>query len=167
VVFAGGVGESGRSGEGYQERVEYAVDLYKKGYAKHLIFSSGYMHIFKEPLVMRALAVSLGVPKGAIILEDQAVNTYENVKFSKEILEDRNWRNILLLSSPYHMRRASLVFRKIATNTNVIYLPVEKSVFYRRPRYTSILSRTIELRHIEGMLHECLGILYYWWKGYI
>ena len=46
--------------------LQQAVELYKKGYAQHLIFSSGYMYAFKEPLVMKALAVSLGVPEEAI-----------------------------------------------------------------------------------------------------
>src|SRR5262249_15153747 len=43
VVFAGGVGESGQAGGGYQERVLQAVDLYRAGYAPHLVFSSGFV----------------------------------------------------------------------------------------------------------------------------
>ncbi|MBN1912900.1 MAG: glycosyltransferase, partial [Candidatus Omnitrophica bacterium] len=39
VVFAGGVGESGRAGQGYEERVLYAAELYKKDYAKKILFS--------------------------------------------------------------------------------------------------------------------------------
>ncbi len=35
VVFAGGVGESGRAGGGYQERVKQAVDLYRAGMADY------------------------------------------------------------------------------------------------------------------------------------
>ena len=65
VVFAGGVGESGKAGGGYQERVKQAVDLYKAGYAPVLVFSSGYVYSFREAEVMRALAVDKGVPAGA------------------------------------------------------------------------------------------------------
>src|SRR4029077_9655377 len=37
VVFAGGVGESGRAGGGAQERLKQAVDLYRAGYAPFLV----------------------------------------------------------------------------------------------------------------------------------
>ena len=106
VVFAGGVGESGRAGGGYQERVKEAVDLYRQGYAPHLVFSSGYVFAFHETEVMRSLAVSNGVPADAITLETRAANTYENVAYSNEIAGRHGWKRILLVSSPYHMRRA-------------------------------------------------------------
>jgi uncharacterized SAM-binding protein YcdF (DUF218 family) len=170
VVLAGGVGESGRPAQGYEERVQHAVELYKKGYADYLIFSSGYMYVFKEPLVMKALAMSLGVPEKAIILEDKAINTYQNVKFVKAILTKKNWDKIILVSSPYHMRRTSLVFNKIASYIKVIYSPIPESKFYKRAllnaRGKKIL-RKINLKQIKGIVHEYLGILYYWCKGYI
>lgn len=170
VVFAGGVGESGKPGQSYEERVQYAVELYKKGYANYMIFSSGYMYVFEEPLVMKALAVSLGVSESAIILEDKAKNTYENVGFSKGILEKNAWNKILLVSSPYHMRRVSLVFNKIAKGIEVRYTPIPKSLFYSHPDkdiYGRRIWGRINLRQIKGIFHEYLGILYYWFKGWI
>jgi len=167
VVFAGGVGESGLAGEGYQERVESAVELYKKGYAEHIIFSSGYMHLFKEPLVMRALAVSLGVPSDEIFLEDHAVNTYENVVFSNAILKSHNWRSILLISSTYHMRRVRMVFQRNAKDIDVTYIPFKNNFFYMRTASKNIFSKKINMPQIKGIMHEYLGIVYYWWKGYI
>ncbi|MFC1674320.1 ElyC/SanA/YdcF family protein [Candidatus Omnitrophota bacterium] len=170
VVFAGGVGESGKAGQGFEERVQYAVELYKQGYAKNMIFSSGYTYVFEEPAVMKALAVSLGVPETAIILEDEAKNTYENVKFTREILDKKGWDKILLVSSPYHMRRASLVFQKQAKEVKVIYTPITKSIFYSRDKRDSQGRKkwkSVNLAQIRGILHEYLGILYYRWKGNI
>ncbi|MDD4878951.1 MAG: ElyC/SanA/YdcF family protein [Candidatus Omnitrophica bacterium] len=170
VVFAGGVGESGEAGQGYLERVEYAVELYKAGFAKNIVFSSGYMYIFKEPLVMKALAVSLGVPAEAIMLEDRARNTYENVKFSEKILQDKKWDSILLVSSPYHMRRVSMVFKKTGEKIEVAYTPIPQSSFYSHKTanyYSGGNWKQIDLRQIEGILREYSAIAYYWWKGYI
>ncbi len=172
VVFGGGVGESGKAGQGYEERVQYAVDLFKKKYAKYLIFSSGYTYVFKEPEVMKALAISLGIPQGSIILEDNAKNTHENVKFTKEILDKRYWNKILLISSPYHMRRASLVFNRSAKDIKITYTPIPKSKFYMHGHELKELKgkkvwKQINLRQIKGLVHEYLGIVYYWWKGYI
>ena len=170
VVFAGGVGESGNAGQGYEERVGYAVELYKEGYARNLIFSSGYMYVFEEPLVMKALAVSLGVPENAIILEDRASGTYENVKFTEEILSKNGWEEILLVSSPYHMRRVALVFNKIAKNIKAKYVPIKNSFYYSHPnedKFGKKFIKWIRLYQIKGILHEYLGILYYRWKGWI
>jgi uncharacterized SAM-binding protein YcdF (DUF218 family) len=166
VVLGGGVGESGKAGQGYEERVEYATWLYKKGYAGHVIFSSGYTYIFKETLVMKALAVSLGVPESAIILENKAVNTFEKVKFIKEILDNERWKNVIVLSSPYHMLRVSKVFNKQAPGINVTYAPIPKSTFYSHEN-RGVFSKKIDLRQIGGIIHEYLGIVYYWWKGWI
>jgi len=170
VVFAGGVGESGKAGQGYEERVEYAAKLYKEGYAKNLIFSSGYSYAFKEPEVMKALAISLDIPEKAIILEEAARNTVENVKNTTDILIKHNWNKILLVSSPYNMRRAFLVFKKTAKNVNVIYTPIRKSRFYAHPKRNEDGKRIwkrINVQQIKGIIHEYLGIIYYWFKGYI
>jgi len=168
VVFAGGVGESGKAGQGYEERVQYSVDLYNKGYAKYIIFSSGYTYVFEETQVMKALAVSLDVPQEAIVLENKAGNSYENVKFTRDILMQKGWRKILLVSSPYHMLRTSLVFKKNAKDIKVTYTPLPRSLFYfRANKVGKIIQKRISLKQIKGILHEYLGILYYWWKGWI
>jgi len=170
VVFAGGVGESGKAGQGYEERVKFAVDLYRQGYAKNIIFSSGYKYVFKEPLVMKALAISLGIPEDVIILEDKARNTYENVEFVSKILYKEGWKKILLVTSPYHMRRASLVFKKIAKEINVTYTPMPKSRFYSHENMDEEgrrIWKRINLNQIKGIMHEYSGIVYYWFKNYI
>lgn len=167
VVFAGGVGESGKAGQGYEERVDYAVKLYRQGYAPHLIFSSGTQFVFNEADVMKSLAVSLGVPIEMIILEDKAANTYQNVKFTKEILDKRNWKKVLLISSPYHMGRVSLVVKKIAPQITFIYTPSESHFYSHETQTKNIISRSINLNQIKGIAHEYFGIFYYWLKGYI
>lgn len=170
VVFAGGVGETGQAGQGYEERVDYAVELYKKGFAKNLIFSSGARSTFPEPYVMKALAISLGVPPEAIVLEDQAASTYENVTLTDKVLNERKWKRIILISSPYHMRRASLVFRKTAPDKEVVYSPVADSQFYRhggKDEKGGKIYRQVNLSQIKAIIHEYIAIGYYRLKGYI
>ncbi len=166
IVFGGGVGESGKAGQGYEERVGYAVDLYKRGYADHLIFSSGYQYHFNETLLMKALAVALGVPEKAIILEARAANTYENVKFTKAILDKEGWKKALVVSSPYNMRRASLVFDRLGKDITVVYTPLLNSTFYLHAK-AGLFNRRTSVRQIRGIMHEYMGILYYQWKKWI
>ncbi len=160
VVFGGGVGETGSPGKSTIERARYAVGLYKQDYAKKIIFSSGYTFRYNDAENMKLFALSMGVPERNIILEEKANSAYENVKFSKAILDKNGWNTILLVSSPYNMTRASLVFRKLADKTKVIFTPVPDSQFYDR----KIGSRW---QQIGAIMHEYLGIFYYWTKKYI
>jgi uncharacterized SAM-binding protein YcdF (DUF218 family)/glycosyltransferase involved in cell wall biosynthesis len=160
VVFAGGVGESGKAGGGYQERVKQAVDLYRQGLAKHVIFSSGYVFAFREAEIMRDLAVANGVPAEAVVLEQRAANTYQNVVYSNEILQSHGWRSILLVSSPYHMRRGLLVWHRAAPQVVVVATPVPQSQFYEH-------GAGANLEQIRGLLQEYLAIARYWTQGKI
>ena len=160
VVFAGGVGESGRAGGGVQERIAKAVELYHEGVAPNLIISSGYVFTLREAEVMKAIAAANGVPSSAIVLEESAADTYQNVVFTHRILTDRNWRRIALVSSPYHMRRALMTWRKVAPEIEVIATPPAASQFYAHERGASP-------EQIRGLLQEYVGIVYYWWLGRI
>jgi uncharacterized SAM-binding protein YcdF (DUF218 family) len=169
VVFAGGVGETGKATQGYEERVEYAVELYKKGFAENLIFSSGYMYHFREPVIMKALAVSLGVPSESVNLEDKARNTYENVILTKEIMDRNKWRKVLVVSAPYHMRRVALVMRKNAPGIEPVFTPVPESIFYRHgvTKEGEPDIKQLNMRQLRAFIHEYLGIILYWLKGWI
>lgn len=161
VVFAGGVGESGQPGGGYQERVKEAIDLYRGGFAPKIVFSSGYVGPFPEAEIMRDLAVTTGqVPAEAIVLETKAANTYENVVFTRRVLAENHWQRVLLVSSPYHMRRALLTWRKVAPEVEVIATPVPYSQFYTHDR-----GATFE--QLRGLLQEYVAIVVYWWKGWV
>jgi uncharacterized SAM-binding protein YcdF (DUF218 family)/glycosyltransferase involved in cell wall biosynthesis len=160
VVFAGGVGESGRAGGGVQERVSKAVSLFHQGVAPRLIISSGFVYTLREAEVIKAIAIANGVPAEAIILEERAANTYENVEFTNRILQDKGWRHIALVSSPYHMRRAMMTWRKVAPDVGVVATPPESSQFYAHHRGAS-------LEQIQGLAQEYAGIVYYWWVGRI
>ncbi|MBI2093771.1 MAG: YdcF family protein [Candidatus Omnitrophica bacterium] len=160
VVFAGGVGESGQAGGGYQERVKHAVDLFHQGMADRLIFSSGYTFVFREAEMMGSLALSLGVPASKILLETKAANTFQNVTRTAEILRRNGWHSALLVSSPYHMRRALLTWHTQAPEIEVIPTPPEHSQFYVR-------DSSIRWEQIRGILQEYGSMVYYWYKGWI
>jgi uncharacterized SAM-binding protein YcdF (DUF218 family) len=160
VVFAGGVGESGKAGAGYQERVKRAIELYREGHAPRLIFSSGYVGAFPEAEIMRELAVDHGVPRAAVLLETRASNTYENVAHVRALLGQHGWRTILLVSSPYHMRRALLTWRSVAPEVTVVATPVADSEFYAHTWGAT-------LEQIEGIGREYAAIAAYWWRGWI
>ena len=160
VVLAGGVGETGKAGGGSTERLNEAIELYRAGYAPYLVLSSGYVYSFKEAEEMRDRAIAQGVPAASIALELRSTNTYQNVTFVDEILRDHKWRSILLVSSPYHMRRATMVWHKLAPDIAVTATPPPRSQFYDHAR-----GATFE--QVRGILYEYLAILGYWKNGWV
>jgi uncharacterized SAM-binding protein YcdF (DUF218 family)/glycosyltransferase involved in cell wall biosynthesis len=160
VVFAGGAGESAEAGGGYQERVKQAVGLYRAGYAPQMIFSSGFVYAFREAEIMRGLAMDLGVPADAVILEQRASNTYDSVIQTRDIARQRGIREVLLVSSPYHMRRALLTWRRQAPDIEVVATPVPSSQYYAHGNDAS-------LRHYRGIAWEYAAILFYRSKGWL
>jgi len=160
VARGGGVGESGKVGQGHEERVDLAAKLYRRGFADKVVYSSGFKYIMKEARVMKALSVFLGIDERDIILDESPVNTYQMVMDLKKILAENGWKNVILISSPYHMRRLKLLCDKGLENVNVYFVPVEKCSFYAR-------DKRVKISQIKGIIHEYLAIVYYGLKGYL
>ncbi len=160
VVLAGGIGESGNAGEEYQEKVKRAVELYQQGYASNLIFSSGATYVFNEAQVMKALAVSLGIPERAIILDEQGGGNYSSFMSVRNIMEARNWSRMLLVSSRYNGARSRLVAAKNFPRGHVALTPASRSAFFGN-------QADVRWKHVRAIGHEYAGIIYYWWKGYL
>ena len=160
VVFAGGVGESTLAGGGALERVKQAVDLYRARYAPVMIVSSGYVYTLREAQVMRAMATDQGVPASAILLEETAANTYQMVNRVADMLHAHGWRRVLLVSSPYHMRRALLVWKRVAPDVTVIPTPPDSTQFYEHDRGAS-------LEQVRAIVQEYVAIAAYWRRGWL
>lgn len=160
VVLAGGIGESGEPGEAYQEKVSHGVALYRQGYAPRLIFSSGEGYLFREGQVMKALAVSLGVPDRAIILEQRGGGNYLSLLNVKRILDTEGWSRVLLVTSRYNTARSYLVARKNLPGVTVRLTPSPRSVFFGE-------QDRVTWGRLRAIAHEYGGILYYWVRGCI
>ena len=51
-----------------------------------------------------------GVPANAVFAEGQSRNTIQNAYYSYKIMQAHEWTSALVVSSPSHLRRASLIF---------------------------------------------------------
>ncbi len=96
-----------------RERVLESVREYKSGTAPHIIMSGGAAHNrYVEAAAMKRLAVSEGVPTDAILEEDQAQNTIQNIYYSNQIMTAQGWHSAEVVSSPSHLPRAALILAK-------------------------------------------------------
>jgi uncharacterized SAM-binding protein YcdF (DUF218 family) len=95
-------------------RAESAIGLWKEGYAPLLIFSGGSsdpQSVASAELMKRA-AVAAGVPANAIAVEGTSATTEENAQRVAELMKGRGLRSAILVTSPYHQRRAAILFER-------------------------------------------------------
>ena len=90
--------------------------------------------------------------------------------YVNRIANEHQFRNLIFVSSPYHMLRLSLVVEKNMLEKKAQYAPILSGSFYRRSEgsgWEYIFLKKINMEQINGILHEYLAIIYYWWKRYI
>jgi uncharacterized SAM-binding protein YcdF (DUF218 family) len=102
------------SGGDTSARAQEAIKLYKNGWASHLVFSGAALDKTgpSNATAMRKEAVANGVPLHAIMIEEESVNTEENAANSLALIQQQGFHRIILVTSAYHQRRASLEFDK-------------------------------------------------------
>jgi uncharacterized SAM-binding protein YcdF (DUF218 family) len=95
---------------------EFAAGLYLRGFGSILVCTGGVAHQGDllatrwektEAEMYADIAQRLGVPHESILLESRATNTAENIRFSRELLAERNIqpRNIVIAVKPFMQRR--------------------------------------------------------------
>ncbi|MFJ9040365.1 YdcF family protein [Streptomyces sp. NPDC102406] len=105
-----------------------AVDLYNRGFAPLLVFTGATSPTTRdlmprgEAIHYRERALELGVPSSAVLVETEARNTGENIRFSKTVLETAGIpvSSVLLISKPYEERRAYATARKLWPEVEIL-----------------------------------------------
>ncbi len=69
---------------------------------------------------MKQRAVELGVPSDVILIEHTALTTRENALFSGEILRRQQLLRALIVTQPYHRRRAVAAFRRVGIQAKAL-----------------------------------------------
>ncbi|MPM78494.1 hypothetical protein SDC9_125505 [bioreactor metagenome] len=96
------------------------AELFLKGYGDNIIFTGGFGRITKniwnmtEGEKFAEIAISMGVPKNKIIIENEASNTGENINKIKKLLKDLDLHpsSFLVVDKPYRERRTFATIKK-------------------------------------------------------
>ncbi|MFF3821123.1 YdcF family protein [Streptomyces bluensis] len=97
------------------------ADLYHRGMMPLIVFTGANSRTTRDRMPRgeaehyRERAVELGVPAEAILVEPNARNTGENIRFSRALLEAGSVpvSSVLLISKPYEERRSYATARKL------------------------------------------------------
>ncbi|MFF3685724.1 YdcF family protein [Streptomyces sp. NPDC002187] len=76
----------------------------------------------QEAVAVLERALKLGVPGDAVLVEPRARNTGENIRFSRELIEEAgaDVSSVLLVSRPYEERRAYATARKLWPDVDIV-----------------------------------------------
>ena len=117
-----------------RRRLDTAIDALNK-YPHCICIVSGGQgsnEVVAESYAMKKYLVEKGISKDRIIMEDKSTSTFENIKFSYEILDRMGYsRDITIVTDGFHQYRASLIAKKIgggnitafSADTEARYLP--------------------------------------------
>jgi uncharacterized SAM-binding protein YcdF (DUF218 family) len=98
-------------------RARHAEALYAQGLAPHVIISNEPLSshgVQTTWLELRSVGlVHLAIPDEAIVpIPEISDSTYEEALRSRDIMRAHGWRSAILVTDPFHMRRATLTFRQ-------------------------------------------------------
>jgi uncharacterized SAM-binding protein YcdF (DUF218 family) len=169
VVIIGGSFEKGSESKernevfinSSSERLTKALEIYKKN-PRILILFSGFSNAIKpqewsESDMAKKFFLDQGVKIDNLIFENQSRNTFENVKYSKDIIANYTgtWG---LVTSAHQMPRSFFAFKKkglILEPISVDYKTGTSRMFWIHFDISSGLSNW------SIILHELIGIAYY------
>ncbi len=134
VVFGARVYADGRPSLAAADRVATGVELYHAGLAPVLLISGGPGDgETTEAEGMKRLAISLGVPAGAILIDDAGLNTASTVRNAGTLLPRSR---VLAVSHGYHLARVKLMCERAGLRAYTVPA-AESRMLSRKPMFVA------------------------------
>jgi uncharacterized SAM-binding protein YcdF (DUF218 family) len=158
VVLSGG-SHTGRGDEGGAilgtrslDRLVQGLRLYRQGAAPVLVLSGGSGPV-PQADSMRAVAVELGVPAAALVVERRSRTTRENAAEVRRLVPAAH--RIVLVTSALHLPRAVALFRR--EGFAVTAVPAD---YLSPPRFAfdQLLPRASAIAASDAAIHEWVGL---------
>ena len=107
---------------------ERGAELFLAGWAPLLIFSGGLGRLTDgvweetEADKFSKIALQMGVPENAILVENKSTNTGENILFTQRLLQQQELypNRFIVVQKPYMERRSFATFKKLWPEKDII-----------------------------------------------
>ena len=148
------------SGGETSARTDEAVKLYNDGLAPLVIFSGAALDP-NGPSNARTMAdeaIRQGVPASKVLLDEAAQNTRENASGVAKLTSQNNVHSIILVTSPYHQRRASIVFsRVLGAGVKILNHSSYDSSWRRSHWWATSYSQSLTLAETQKVIFELVS----------
>jgi uncharacterized SAM-binding protein YcdF (DUF218 family) len=112
---------------------------------------------------MRTLLVQIGVPADRIVLESESRNTHDEAVAIAAMLPSLHADRVVIVTSAVHMRRSLATFRA----AGIAAIPAIVQHQHYGMRWSEWLIPSYSgLSFSSDLLHELVGIPYYWIRGW-
>jgi vancomycin permeability regulator SanA len=150
IVFGNTIRSDGHPSPRLQARLDKAIELYNNGTIKNIIVSGGLEpNGFNEATVMMEYLVEKNIPPERIILDSNGNDTYSTAKNCTQIMHEKKFQSVILISQYFHLPRAKLAFER----------------FGDYPIYTAH-ANFFELRDFYSLVREVVAYVVYWVRKY-
>ena len=151
---------------GDPDRFFGGIELLKAGKANNIIFTGGILpwqkNIQPEGQILAKFAEEYGIPSSQIIVTGDVENTRDEAKAVREMLTKNNTNKVILVTSAFHMPRASKLFLK--EGIEVQTYPVDFKAGIRNITPMDFLPSADAFSSIQFSLRELIGRAYYSFK---
>lgn len=137
----------------FQARIDQAIELYKQGRVRYLLFTGGLSaeDSLAESQAARAYAISRGVAEKDILIEERSETTHQNLVEAQRVMKEHNLTSAIIVSDPLHLRRALAMAKSLEMDATVS--PA------RNTRYRSLRTQ------LPFLLRETYFIHRFWFFG--
>lgn len=152
IVLGAQVKPDGEPSLQLQWRIDAAVEAWKEHNC--IIVTCGAQggnEPAPEAHVMRDELIRQGVPEEYILVEDQSFNTRQNINHAVSLLEGREVRRVLIVTSDYHLARAMAIAEDAGLDATGVGSPTLQGL---RP-------------WVKNQGREALAWIKYWMQKYL
>jgi uncharacterized SAM-binding protein YcdF (DUF218 family) len=144
----------------YADRATRAAELFRQKLAPVVVASgirlrpsAGISELMTHDLIER------GVPRENILpFPQDADNTKEEAQFLRKLVQEKNWKNVIVVTSNYHTRRARYIFGKIFANSVTIRMAAARDADYDPEHWWE------QRKSVKRYFHEIAGFVVSWWE---
>ena len=160
VVLGRGTDPDGSLPRLAKQRVERAAELFAWETAPRIIFSgrcslmTDLIPAATEARAMADYAAAIGLPREALLCEEESRDTIGNAYFVlRRFLEPNDWNSIRVVTSDFHIQRTAWVFQKVlGLGYDVSFSPSPSEL-----DHSTIAARAREEADITSFLMEWLA----------
>jgi len=144
----------------YADRATRTAELYRQDLAPSVVASgirlrpyAGISELMLHDLIER------GVPKEHIVLFPQnADDTREEATALSQLLAERKWKSVIIVTSNYHTRRARFIFRKVFSQDIRVEVASARDADFDPANWYE------HRRAIKRFVHEVAGLVAAHWE---
>lgn len=113
IVLGAGL-KNGEVSNVFRERLNHAYYLFESNKVTTIIVTGGLSkgEVITDGQTGAYYLEQLGVPNEALLVEGLSSFTFENIQYSKKLMQDFGFNTALIVSDPYHMLRAMKMCQK-------------------------------------------------------